>query len=190
MADESLEGKITISAVDGRGRIISPEVLSVASQIRKSALQYGEKALGDPAVAASLFEEAAAAVSRLHARKTDGKPTIRNVSAYLFRAYVRRVNRVRRREGLLNARLSQQFGATSELNSNNNVELEILIDEVLARGDRVMRDMFYRRTQGYSWREIGKVYGISAHAAESRFSQALLRLKKRLQVSQQQRGGR
>jgi DNA-directed RNA polymerase specialized sigma24 family protein len=189
MADESLEAKLTISPTDWRGRTISPEVLSVANEIRKNALRYGEKALGDPAVAASLFEESAAAVSRLFARQIDGKPAIRNLSAYLFRAFVRRVNRVRQRETVLLARLSQELAGKHTFNSNQ-AELEILIDEILARGDPVMRDMFRRRTQGFSWKEIGRAYGISAHAAESRFSQSLQRLRKRLQANRQQRGER
>lgn len=185
MADESVEGKFTISPIDWRGRSIAPEVLSVANQIRKNALRYGERALGDPAVAASLFEESAAAVSRLFARQQDGKPAIRNLSAYLFSAFVRRVNRVKQRENLLAARLSQRFGVTSESNANQSVELEILIDEILARGDPAMRDMFRRRSQGFSWKEIGRAYGVSAHAAESRFSQSLRRLRKRLQGNRQ-----
>lgn len=190
MTDDSVEGKSTISPIDGRGRPIAPEVLSVANQIRKNALRYGEKSVGDPAVAASLFEEAAAAVSRLFVRQVEGKPGIRNLSAYLFRAFVRRVNRVRHRENLLIARLSQDGTGRNLPNPNSSLEFEILIDEIMARGDAVMRDMFRRRTQGYSWKEIGRAYGISAHAAESRFSQALQRLKKRLHTSRQQRGVR
>jgi DNA-directed RNA polymerase specialized sigma24 family protein len=40
--------------------------------------------------------------------------------------------------------------------------------------------MFYRRTQGFSWKEIAFSYGISEHAAESRFSQAIRKLAQRL----------
>ena len=189
MADESLK-EITISPMDRRGRKIAPEVLEVANQIRKHALGYAEKAIGDPAVAASLFEEAAAAVSRLFTRRADGSPTIRNLNAYLFSAYIRRVNRVRQREALLARRLAEHFQGTGEVNSDHSPELEILIDEIVARGDPVMRDMFRRRTQGYSWKEIGKAYGVSRHAAESRFSQALQRLRKRLQANREQRGNK
>src|SRR2546423_8179028 len=138
MADESLREKFTISPTDGRGRVIAPEVLSVANQIRKNALRYGERSLGDPAVAASLFEESAAAVSRLFVRQTEGKAAIRNLSAYLFRAFIRRVNRVRQREGLLIARLSQDGGGGKRSQFNPSLDLEILIDEIMARGDAVM----------------------------------------------------
>lgn len=190
MADESLKREFTISPMDVRGRKIAPEVLSIANDIKKNALIYAERALKDPAVAASLFEETAASVSRLFVRHADGKATIHNLSAYLFRAFVRRVNRVRQREILFAARIADHFDRRSELNSDQSAELEILIAEILARGDSVMRDMFRRRTQGFSWKEIGRAYGISAHAAESRFSQALQRLRRRLQTNREQRGSK
>jgi len=60
------------------------------------------------------------------------------------------------------------------------LERKILVDELLTRGDPVARDMFYRRTQEFSWHEIGLSYGISGHAAESRFSQALRKIRERL----------
>jgi DNA-directed RNA polymerase specialized sigma24 family protein len=40
--------------------------------------------------------------------------------------------------------------------------------------------MFYRRIEGFSWKEIAVPYGISAHAARSRFSQTLSRIAVRL----------
>ena len=46
--------------------------------------------------------------------------------------------------------------------------------------DPITRDMFIRRNQGFSWKEIGEVYSISAHAAESRFGQALQRVRRKL----------
>ena len=40
--------------------------------------------------------------------------------------------------------------------------------------------MFYRRTQGFSWKEIGTSYGMSAHAAESSFGKAIRRIARKL----------
>jgi hypothetical protein len=75
---------------------------------------------------------------------------------------------------LLSASSSNSTDPLAEL------ELKIFIDEFLTEGDSVARDMFYRRTQDLSWRHIGSSYGISGHAAESRFSQAIQKLAKRL----------
>jgi len=40
--------------------------------------------------------------------------------------------------------------------------------------------MLFRRIEGFSWKEIGKIYGISAHAAESRCGQAFQKVRKKL----------
>jgi DNA-directed RNA polymerase specialized sigma24 family protein len=136
----------------------------------------------DPAIAASLLEEAAAAVSRAIDRKRNcNQQPVRDVRAYLFRAFLRRVNKAKKRQ-LMVAAAVRLFSAAS-YNSTDPVaelELKILIDELLTRSDPVTRDMFYRRTEAFSWKEIGLSYGISSHAAESRFSQALQKIRQRL----------
>jgi DNA-directed RNA polymerase specialized sigma24 family protein len=180
MADESLQEQFRISPIDCHGRVIAPEVMSAANQIGGNALRYAEKVLGDPALALSLFEESAATVSRVLIRQTNDDCKIRNLQAYLFRAFIRRVNRLRRREFLLIGRLSTELRESRRSSSAEKLELELLVSEILTRSDAVMRDMFYRRSEGYSWKEIGRAYGISAHAAESRFSQALRKLRKKI----------
>jgi DNA-directed RNA polymerase specialized sigma24 family protein len=40
--------------------------------------------------------------------------------------------------------------------------------------------MFYRRIEGFSWKEIGRSYGISNDAAKVRFSEALRRIGEKL----------
>src|SRR5712691_8561149 len=82
-------------------------------------------------------------------------------------------------------RLRPQFRVLSAGSHNSadpeaELELKILVDELLTRCDPVTRDMFYRRIQGFSWKEIGTVYGISGHAAEARFSKNLEKIRKRL----------
>jgi len=58
--------------------------------------------------------------------------------------------------------------------------MKIFVDEFLVRCDPVMRDVLCRRMQGHSWKEIGWAYRISSHAAESKFSQALQKVRKKL----------
>jgi DNA-directed RNA polymerase specialized sigma24 family protein len=62
----------------------------------------------------------------------------------------------------------------------NSVEMKILVDEFLMKCDPEMRDVLYRRIAGASWKEIGWVYQISSHAAESKFSQAFQRVKRKM----------
>jgi hypothetical protein len=81
-----------LNSVDRLGREIEPAVLSVAREIGPSAVRYAEKLLGDPALAITLFEEAAATVSQTHSGKTArGKPDVKDMRGYLFLAYIRRV---------------------------------------------------------------------------------------------------
>gem|GEM_PF-1582516 len=181
MSDQRSEGRFRISPVDCRGRAISSEVLAVANEISGRALSHAENVLGDPALALSAFEETAATVSRvLIAQKRRGDRKIRNLSGYLFRAFLRRVNRLMRTELLFGAHTTSEILGSQISSSSEEIELKLLVDELLTMCDAVTRDMFYRRAQGFSWKEVGRTYGISAHAAESRFSAALRRVRKRL----------
>jgi DNA-directed RNA polymerase specialized sigma24 family protein len=168
--------------VDRRGRRISPPVLVAAGRVARRAIQHAEKLHIDPAIAANLLEEAAVAVSRAIDRKRDfTQQPVHNLGPYLFRAFIRLVNKTVKRQ-LLEENAVRMFSGTSN-NSTDPLaefELKILVDELLTRGDPVVRDMFYRRTQRFSWEEIALCYGISSHAAESRFSQALHRIRRRL----------
>jgi len=170
-------GKFQLSPVDRFGRAIEPLVLEVATQVVPRALAYAEKWAIDPAVAATLLEECAAAVSRVVQKpRPNGKVAIRDLQSYLFSAFIRRVNKIRRKMPVI----ANTSSAAIARQVSGDFELHILADEILKRCDPITRDMFYRRNQGLSWEEIGKDYSISAHAAESRFSQALQRVRKRL----------
>lgn len=171
-----------VSPVDRFGREISPLVVDAAQQIGRRAIHHAEKLHLDPAIAANLLEEAAAAVSRALDRKRNRpQDPIRDLRGYLFRAFIRRVNKKLRRQ-LQVENAVRILLVTSQNSSDPLVELErkILIDELLTSGDDVTRDVFYRRVEGLSWDEIGDSYGRSSHAAESRFSEGIRRLAKRL----------
>jgi DNA-directed RNA polymerase specialized sigma24 family protein len=72
------------------------------------------------------------------------------------------------------------LGSSNSTAPQADLELKILVDELLTRCDAVTREMFYRRTEGFSWKEIGSSYGISDTAAKARFSQALRRIGEKL----------
>jgi DNA-directed RNA polymerase specialized sigma24 family protein len=171
-----------VSPVDRLGRRISPVVLEAAEEIRRRAIEHAEKLLIDPAVAAGLLEEAAAAVSRaIESKRARGESEVRNLPSYLFRAFIRRVNRGKSRQlTLKDAAVMGALGSDTPAHPQAALELKILVDELLTRSDPVTRDMFYRRLQGFSWKEIAAVYELSAHAAKSRFSQALRRISVRV----------
>jgi DNA-directed RNA polymerase specialized sigma24 family protein len=137
--------------------------------------------LGDPAVALNLFEEAAAAVSEaVETKKASGKPPIRDLRAYLFRAYVRRISQERRREVALTHGVELRQGRNRPTRTSTGPDMKLLLDEVMAACDKVTQEIALRRLEGFSWDEIGDRYGISAHAARIRFSKALKRVRKTL----------
>src|SRR2546427_8360193 len=93
-------GAVRVSPMDQRGRPISPLVLSAAEEVSRRAIHHAEKLLVDPAVAANLLEEAAATVSRaLKAKNTHERP-VQDLESYLFRAFLRRLNRTKKRQSL------------------------------------------------------------------------------------------
>jgi DNA-directed RNA polymerase specialized sigma24 family protein len=178
-------GDFRVNPVDQLGRRMSAAVHDAAEQIVHRAILHSEKLHVDPAIAASLLEEAGTRVSRAIDRKRDrNEQPVRDLRAYLFRAFLRLINRAVKRQLLVGDAI-RMLSVTSDNSVDPLAQLEqkILVDELLTRGDSVTRDMFYRRTRGFSWDEIGLSYGISGHAAESRFSQAIRRLAQKLDLT-------
>jgi DNA-directed RNA polymerase specialized sigma24 family protein len=176
-------GAIRVCPMDQRGRPISPLVLSAAEEVSRRAIHHAEKLLVDPAVAANLLEEAAATVSRaLSAKNTDERP-VQDLESYLFRAFLRRLNRTKKRQTVL-ADAVDLYAYLSRISwdPKRSLEMKVFVDELLMQCDPVVRDMFCRRLGGCSWEEVGRTYRISSHAAESKFSQALKKLRNRLRL--------
>ncbi len=174
--------RVTISPVDRQGRSISPAVLSAAEEVVRRAIQHAEHLLIDPAIATTLLEDAAGAVSRvLQSGRTLPADSVHDLPSYLFRAFLRRANRIRRQRVIHEARLLSYINELPRsINPRGDLEVQILIDELITRCDPKIRDMFYRRVHGFSWNEIAASYGTSAHAAESSFWQAIRKLAQKL----------
>jgi RNA polymerase sigma factor (sigma-70 family) len=152
--------------------------LSVAQEIVHRAVSLGEKLLGDPALALTLFEEVAATVSKALTEKLPAeKASIRDMRGYLFRAYLRRINIERKVTVALNDSTQEEQEKHTRRSSESNIERQILLSEVLKSCDTLTREIFYLRLEGCSWREIGKRCGIPLNAASLRFSKALRRLR-------------
>jgi DNA-directed RNA polymerase specialized sigma24 family protein len=176
-----LKRNLCISPVDRRGYTIGHPVLVAAEEIGRRAMEHAEQLLFDPAIAATLFEEAAASVSRaLLSKRHSHQAGVRDLPSYLFCAFIRRINRAKKRQLIQEAAILAHFAESPNSTDPNDLDLKILVDELLTRCDPVTREMFYRRIRGFSWKEIGFSYGISEHAAESRFSQAIHKLAKKL----------
>jgi len=158
-------------------------VLIAAEEVSRRAISHAEKLGIDPAIAANLLEEAAAAVSRAVRTRNSQARSIQDLESYLFRAYLRRLNRFTKRELLVGEAVRQQaFLSRGSWDPRQTLEKKIFVDELLMHFNPMMRDFFCRHSFFSSWREVGRAYGISAHAAGSKFSQALQRVKEKLRL--------
>jgi DNA-directed RNA polymerase specialized sigma24 family protein len=173
---------IQINSVDQHGRAIAPQVLTAANDISRRALRLAEKELGDPATAASILEYSAALVSRaLYSSSSPVRNSnVKNLQGYLFRAVVRRIDRLKVKE-LPTISRSEAILQRHAYNPSSGLEILLLTNELLAKADNFTRQVFQLRVEGYSWKEIGPTFGIDAHAAESRYSQGLKRIRRGLQ---------
>lgn len=180
MASGASPSSFRLHSIDRQGRQIDPAVLAAAEAIFPRALAYGVNLLGDPAVVANTLEEVAATVSQLIAhRDPPGEPApIRNLPGYVLRAFVRQVNRLKNKElAVLEAAIEGQMLAQRLADPSRHLEMQILLHEYLARFDFGERDMCWRRLEGRTWDEVGKLHGISGHAARARLRNAVKRVK-------------
>jgi hypothetical protein len=180
MASGASPSSFRLNSVDRHGRQIDPAVLAAAEAVFPRALEHGVNLLGDSAVVANTLEEVAATVSQLIARRDPpGEPApIRNLPGYVFRAFVRQVKRLKNKElAVLDAAIAGQALAQRLANPARQLEMKILMDECLAQFDFMERDMCWRRLEGFTWGEIGPVHGLSGHAAEVRFRNAVRAVK-------------
>jgi DNA-directed RNA polymerase specialized sigma24 family protein len=183
MATHGSPVPLRLSPVDRHGKEINPAVLAAAEEVIPSALEYGLKMLRDPARVTNVLEEVAAAVSRQIASKDPpGDPLpIQNLAGYVFRGFVRRVNRLKSKElQLVSSDSDGQPRTEPSADPTPDLLTKISLDQCLDQFDFLTREMFYRRVEGLSWTEIGKIHGLSAHAAEVRFRRALAAAKSRL----------
>ena len=185
MAAEGSRSFFRLNAVDQRGRRIDPAVLAAAEEVYRRAFEHGLRVLGDPAIVTDVLEEVAADVSQtIKTKDPPGDPEpIRNVPGYIFTTFKRRVNALKLKElMLLEAAAAVEASKPSWADPSRYLELKILLDEFLALCDPIIQDMLCRYLENFSWKEIGKVHGLSAHAAEARFSHAIQQVRARLKV--------
>jgi RNA polymerase sigma factor (sigma-70 family) len=172
-----------LNSVDRFGRQIAPAVMSVSMEIGPRALAYAQNLIGDPALAMNYFEEAAASVSAaIVEKKASGAPAIRNVAGYLFRTFIRMVDDAKHKEKSREESLTESGEARIPLTEEARVETALLLNEVMETCDRPSREIIVLRLEGFTWKEIGKQFDISSHAAESRFSKALDHARKMLKI--------
>ena len=184
MAGAVPSGVFRISPVDRLGRRIDPAVFAIAEEILPVAVAQGLRLLDDPAVIANLFEEAAAMTSRR--LRPNGSLTnpdeIRNVAGYLYICFMRKVNRVKRKQVVTVSLCEAALPKPAWADPSAQFDMKILVDEFLAQCDSVTQVMFWLRMKGQSWEEIGRIYDMSPNGAKEKVRYVFQQVREKLNI--------
>jgi DNA-directed RNA polymerase specialized sigma24 family protein len=173
-----------LNAVDRLGRPIQRCVLSVAQDIAPQAVCYAQKFLADPCVAMNLLEEATATVSEaVLAKQATELPPIRDLRAYLYRAFLRRVSAQRQAEIRLEEAFEDHFRLNEGMSYEEKLEARLLLKQILCMCDRKTMWIIWERIEGRSWDEIAYDMVMSNHAARLRYSRALREIREAVETN-------
>jgi DNA-directed RNA polymerase specialized sigma24 family protein len=142
---------------------VSGKVWEAVQRMSVSALRYAERYyVRDPSVVAGSLEDAAEAMLRVNRGNLE---RVRNLDAYLLRAFTRKIKRhVAREIKLVGIEYAEQIPDPSD-----DVFRRLFAHELIAMMDDSTRLLFERWVAGYSWAEIGRELGIDPHLAEQHF---------------------
>jgi DNA-directed RNA polymerase specialized sigma24 family protein len=137
-----------------------------------SALRYAP--VRDPSVVAECLEDAGAAVLRANREKLE---QIRNLDAYLLRAFARKItSHVARESRLVGIEYAEEVAAAGD----QDPFFRVLAKELVAMMNPRMRMLSERWVQGYSWDEIGRDLGIDPQIAKQQFYIGLRNLREKI----------
>lgn len=175
-----------VNAIDRLGRPIEPSVLSVAQDIAPQAVSYAQKSLVDPCVAMNLLEEAAATVSEaVLAKQLGDLPPIRDLRAYLYRAFLRRMAEERQSEVRLEEAFEERIRLNEGMSFEEKLEARLLLKQILGACDRKTMWIVCERMGGRSWEEIAYDCVMTNRAARLHYSRALREIRKALATDPQ-----
>ncbi len=172
-----------VNAVDPLGRPIEPRVLSVAQDIAPQAVSYAQKSLADACVAVNLLEEAAATVSEaVLAKQLAELPPVRNMRAYLYRAFLRRLSATRQAEIRLEEAFEERLRLNEGMSFEEKMKARLLLKQILCMCDRKTMWIVWERIEGRSWDEIAYDCVMTNRAARLHYSRALREIREALET--------
>ncbi|HYY72962.1 MAG TPA: hypothetical protein VE778_05160 [Candidatus Bathyarchaeia archaeon] len=178
--------QLVLNSVDRLGRQIEPCVLSAANEIAPQALSYAANFVRDPCVAMNLLEEAAASVSEaVRAKEAAQVPPIRDMRAYLYRAFLRRIAEERRNEDRVQEAIDDHFGLDEAASVEAKVERKLALKQILSVCDRKTLEIIWGRIEGRSWDDIAYGCVMSNHAARVHYSKVVRDIREALKTDQQ-----
>ena len=158
-----------LSLGDATGLPRSSAIIDAARRVWEPLLVYTQEVLGETETASEFLEKTVR-----HVERSKQKHTIRDLSAYIFRSYIRELAVERRRRRRL---VPLEESTPALLDQKAQIEQRILAQEVLALIRTDLLPLVFRRMDGWSWDEIAVQLREPKHTLESRYSYELRRVK-------------
>ena len=169
---------------DKAGKAIEQDLVDAAERNWARIQAYAHRLQQDSARTANILEATLLTLSR--ARKSNGRlmRPIRNLDNYLYRAFVRQLNRLLAREPRV-----ETVGSLQDLDAQPgtraravppSTEEELLIKELMTFLDERPREMFSLRKTGYSWRDVAGILKMTPNSVQVRFNEGLKRAQNRI----------
>ena len=170
--------------LDEEGTQIQPELLEAASRTWKRVLAYAQAQGQDASRTADVFESVVRLLSKALRHRPALRTEIRRLDDYLFRAFMRKPNRVLAKEPNLTYVGSTDVleFITSARNEDwvSTLEDELLLKEAISYMNVRTRRMFFQRQCGYKWSEIALTLGITSNNAQVQFGGDLRKIRDRI----------
>ncbi len=169
---------------DTQGKPIAADLIAAAERNWKRVLAYARRLGLDGSTAADELERAVHSLSCTMERHPQMRMRIRNLDDYVFWAVAHRLNRSAGREprivyvGSLND--LSVFPSARDSSSVTRLENELLFKESAGLMSEKTRCFCTLQAMDWSWDAIGKLFGISANAAQVEFHRGLEKARKRL----------
>ena len=165
---------------------LNPVSFPLLKHIAPKAVSYAQKSLADPCVAMNLLEEAAATVSEaVLAKQFEDLPPIRDLRAYLYRAFLRRVAASRQSEIRLEEAFEERLRLNEGMSFEEKLEARLLLKQILCMCDRKTMWIVWERIEGRSWEEIAYDCVMTNRAARLHYSRALREIRIALETNPQ-----
>jgi DNA-directed RNA polymerase specialized sigma24 family protein len=167
---------------DKSGSVFRKSVVQAALKNWDRLLQYAKRERIDASVAAEFVESILKSMSTGRAHRAEDK--VRNLGSYIYARFTRRIKRQAAKE-----RRIEYVGALRELELYKAAQdwdwplrLENLIQakEAILYMDADTRRTYLRRTQGYSWKSIARLQGMSVNSAIKSYTRGLANVRERM----------
>jgi len=140
------------------------------------------------ALASDVWESALESVGKTVVRSNGRGVPIRDLDAYLFGVFIHRFNRALRKERR-RREMFQHFPSTQDLEAlrqahdskaARKIEQSVQVKEAIQSMDEWTRKAWIARKYGYSWYEIGSLFGMTDAQAKLKFRYAIAKLREKL----------